>query len=354
MSRALVTRGTGSGIFKQGEQNSRATQLGFRKKALAPGTFLFFLLFVIMFINTRDTSSTTPVQAGVLGPAPPVTAAQLIASDGSWGNTEGPAVDSKGTLYFTSRGTFKGIVAWTEKSGARSYLAVATKEGPGGLWIDDADNIFLTATGERKILKVSPDKEVSVVAENFEANPTVSKGPNDLVVASNGTVYFTDPNGYYGDAPNGTVYRVAPGGKTTVFSDAITGPNGIVLSADEKTLYVSHNVSKSTSKIERWTLNNDGSAGTMSELATCDNCVADGMAVDRQGHIWLTCYSFGRAYRVSPQGKIVQSITTEQKALTNCVFGRGTENKSLYLTSSDMDRVTGYVYRAKVAVPGLR
>jgi sugar lactone lactonase YvrE len=126
-----------------------------------------------MFTNTWDTSSTTPVQAGVLGPAPPLTATQLIASDGSWGNTEGPAVDSKGTLYFTSRGTFKGIVAWTEKSGARSYLPVATKEGPGGLWIDDADNIFLTATGERKLLKVSPDKKVSVVAENFEANPSL-------------------------------------------------------------------------------------------------------------------------------------------------------------------------------------
>jgi sugar lactone lactonase YvrE len=354
MSQASVTRGIGSRIFEAGEHNSRAAQLGFQKKILSPVTSLFFFLLAVGINNAGNTHSTTTVHAGALGPAPPVTAAQLIASDGSWGNTEGPAVDLKGTLYFTSRGTFKGIIAWTEKSGARSYLAVATKEGPGGLWIDDADNIFLTATGERKILKVSPDKKVSVVAENFEANPSLSKGPNDLVVASNGTVYFTDPNGYYGDAPNGTIYRVAPDGKTTVFSDAITGPNGIVLSADEKTLYVSHNISKSTSKIERWTLKNDGSAGAMSELVTCDNCVADGMALDRQGHIWLTCYSFGRAYRVSPQGKIVQSITTEQKALTNCVFGRGADNKSLYLTSSDMDRVTGYVYRANLAVPGLR
>jgi sugar lactone lactonase YvrE len=354
MSEGPVTSGAGSGILGAGNQNSRVAQWGFEKKLVSLATSLFFIPVAILITNGSITRSSITVHAGALGAAPPVTAAQLIASDGSWGNTEGPAVDSKGTLYFTSRGTFKGIVAWTEKSGARSYLAVATKEGPGGLWVDNADNIFLTATGERKILKVSPDKKVSVIAENFEANPSLSKGPNDLVVASNGTVYFTDPNGYYGDAPNGTIYRVTPGGKTTVFSDAITGPNGIVLSADEKTLYVSHNVAKSTSKIERWTLNDDGSAGPMSELATCDNCVADGMAVDRQGHIWLTCYSFGRSYRVSPQGKIVQSITTEQKALTNCVFGRGADNKSLYLTSSDMDRVTGYVYRAKVAIPGLR
>src|SRR6266542_5511904 len=130
-----------------------------------------------------------PPSAGSSSGAVKATTASLVASDKSWGNTEGPAVDSKGTLYFTSRGTFKGIAAWSEKEGARQYLAVATKEGPGGLWIDDSDNIFLTATGERKILKVSPDKKVSVVAENFEANPSLSKGPNDLVVAKTGTVY---------------------------------------------------------------------------------------------------------------------------------------------------------------------
>jgi gluconolactonase len=284
----------------------------------------------------------------------PVIAATLIASDKSWGNTEGPAVDSKGTLYFTSRGTFKGIAAWSEREGAREYLAVATKEGPGGLWIDDSDNIFLTATGERKILNVSPDKKVSVVAENFEANPSLSKGPNDLVVTKTGTVYFTDPNGYYGDAPNGTVYRVAPDGRTSVFSEAITGPNGISLSADETTLYVSHNVSKSTSKVEKWPLNPDGSAGVMSELAIVNNCVADGMALDREGNLWLTCYSFGTAYRISPAGQVVGTIMTEQKALTNCIFGRGTNNKTLYLTSSDMERVTGYIYKADLSIPGIR
>ena len=78
--------------------------------------------------------------------------------DGSWGNTEGAAIDSKGNLYFCSRGTYKGIVRWNEKDGAQRYLAVAAKAGPGGLWIDERDNIFLTATDERRILKVTPGK----------------------------------------------------------------------------------------------------------------------------------------------------------------------------------------------------
>jgi len=298
---------------------------------------IFCLVAMMMMTRTAGAQGFRTLQA------------VQIASDKSWGNTEGPAVNSKGTLYFTSRGTYKGIVSWNPKDGAQRFLAIAIMEGPGGLWIDDADNIYLTATGERKILKVTPDKKVSTIAENFEANPSLSKGPNDLVVAKNGTVYFTDPNGYFGDAPNGTVYRIPPGRKAEVFSSAITGPNGIILSADEKTLYVSHNIAKATSNIVRWALKADGSAGPMSKVAAIDNCVADGMAVDPEGALWLTCYSFGTAYRVTPAGKITGKINTEQKALTNAKFGRGPDNKNLYLTSSDMERVTGYIYRASTA-----
>jgi sugar lactone lactonase YvrE len=80
--------------------------------------------------------------------------------------------------------------------------------------------------------------------------------------------------------------------------------------------------------------------------------VADGMAVDSQGAIWLTCYSFGTAWRVTPEGRITHKITTAQKALTNAKFGRGADVNHLYLTSSDMERVTGYIYRARVPVAG--
>ena len=280
--------------------------------------------------------------------------AEQIATDASWGNTEGAALDSANNLYFCSRGTYKGIVRWNSKEGAQPYLAVAKKAGPGGLWIDDSDNIFLTATDEREIQKVSPKKQVTTVAREFEKDSATPKGPNDVVVAKNGNVYFTDPNGYYGDSPNGTVYRIDPSGKTTVFSDKITGPNGIILSVDEKTLYVAHNVAKASSRITKWTLNEDGSAGAMAQHAAVNDCVADGMAVDREGAIWLTCYSFGTAYRFTPDGKISHKVTTAQKALTNAKFGRGSDSNSLYLTSSDMDRVTGYIYRATVPVPGPR
>ena len=293
-------------------------------------------------------------------PAPPPASvpeirAEQIATDPSWGNTEGPALDSKNNLYFTSRGTWKGIVRWNKADGAQRYAEVAKMAGPGGLWIDDADNIFLTATNEREVWKLSPEKKVTVVAKNgFEADPKIATGPNDVVVTKSGIVYFTDPNGYAGESPNGTVYWIDKAGKTKVFSAAITGPNGIILGLDEKTLHVAHNVAKTTSKITSWKLSDDGSAGEMREFATVADCVADGMAIDVQSALWLTCYSFGTAYRLTPDGKITNKITTDQKALTNVKFGRDSDNHSLYLTSSDMDRVTGYIYRAQVTVPGPR
>jgi gluconolactonase len=306
------------------------------------------LLIAALFLAAcADAPPPAPAPAAA---GPVEIKAELVASDPSWGNTEGPAIDSKGNLYFTSRGTYKGVVKWNAKDGASRYLAIATKAGPGGLWIDDADMLYATATDERQILKVTPAKKVTVIAKNFEKDPKVSKGANDLVVAKDGSVYFTSPNGYDGSAPNGTIYRIGKDGKTAVFSDEITGPNGIILSGDQQTLYVAHNTAPNTSKIEMWPL----AGGERKELITIEGCQADGMDVDKEGALWLTCYSFGTAYRVTREGKITHKITTGEKALTNCKFGRGADSNTLYLTSSDMARVTGYVYKATVPVGGLR
>ena len=282
--------------------------------------------------------------------------AELIATDGSWGNTEGPAVDSRGALYFTSRGTYKGIVKWTPQEGASEYAAVAKKAGPGGLWIDDGDNIYLTATDEREVQKLSPSADVTVMAAGFEADPAAAKGPNDIVVSTSGVVYFTDPKGYQGEAAPGTVYRIDPGGEVSVFDDTVVGPNGIILSGDQRTLFVAHNIAEAKSNLVRWSLDENGEkAGEKEVVAEIEPCVGDGMAADQNGNIWLTCYSYGTAHLIDPvRGEVLERVTTEQKALTNCVFGLGEDRNSLYLTSSDMERVTGYVYRATVEVPGIQ
>jgi gluconolactonase len=284
----------------------------------------------------------------------PVIAAELIASDGSWGNTEGPATDSTGALFFTSRGTYKGIVRWTAAEGAAQYAPVASLAGPGGLWIDANDNIYLTATNERQLQHLAPDGTLTVLAEGFESDPAATTGPNDVTVSAAGMVYFTDPKGYQGEAAPGTIYRVTPDGQVSVFDDTVVGPNGILLSPDDRTLYVAHNSAELTANLVRWELDENGMAiGEEEVVATIEPCIGDGMAVDSNGNVWVTCYSTGTAHLIDTNtGQTIERVTTEQKALTNATFGKGNDRHSLYLSSSDMERVTGYIYRATVTTPG--
>src|SRR5918997_441271 len=108
-----------------------------------------------------ETTRTEGAASSQAAPSIQEITAEQIAFDPSWGNTEGPALDSANNLYFCSRGTYKGIIRWNAKDGAQRYLAIATKAGPGSLWIDPGDHIFLTATDERTIMKVSPKKIVT-------------------------------------------------------------------------------------------------------------------------------------------------------------------------------------------------
>jgi sugar lactone lactonase YvrE len=105
-------------------------------------------LLTAVFLSACAPTPPAPPPAG-----PIEIKAELIASDASWGNTEGPALDSNGNLYFTSRGTYKGVVKWNAKDGASKYL-ISRPKPPRGLWIDDADVLYATATDERQILKV--------------------------------------------------------------------------------------------------------------------------------------------------------------------------------------------------------
>ena len=316
----------------------------------------FVLPVVAVLALACSAPEAEPEPAAEAAPEVPTQQAELLATDGSWGNTEGPAVDSSGALYFTSRGTYKGIVKWTKEGGAQPYAPVASMAGPGGLWVDGNDNIFLTATDEREIQTLAPDGTLTTIAKGFEADPATAKGPNDITVSASGVVYFTDPNGYQGEAAPGTIYRVDAQGQVSVFDDTVVGPNGIVLSADDRTLYVANNVSEDGSNLVRWPLAEDGSAaGPKEVVAQFSPCIADGMAVDAKGRVWVTCYSYGTAHLIDPgTGEIVERVTTEQKALTNAVFGRGLDSNTLYLSSSDMDRVTGYVYKATVETGGTR
>jgi gluconolactonase len=178
--------------------------------------------------------------------------------------------------------------------------------------------------------------------------------PNDAVFHSNGDLYFTDPP--YG-LPGGWqdsrreldfcgVYRLAPDGALTLLTGEMTRPNGIALSPDEKTLYVS----QSDPKAALWKafpLQEDGTLGESRVLFDATHWVRqrpglpDGMAVDEQGHLWAT--GPGGVLVLTPEGQLLGRLDTGQRT-ANCTFGE--DGRTLFITADS------YLCRVRTQVRG--
>lgn len=221
--------------------------------------------------------------------------------------------------------------------------------GPNGMIADKDGNVLLCQHGGRRIVRVAPDLTMTPVIEKFEGHRFNS--PNDLVYRSDGALYFTDPP--YGLAKmdadpakelkfNG-VFLYKDGSLKAIVKD-LNLPNGIALSPDEKTLYVSN----SDEKKRFWMRYDVAADGTVSngriffDLANAkEQGIPDGMKVDSQGNV----YAAGPegVWVFSPDGRHIGTI---QPGETAANVGWGEDGKSLYITASTS------VYRIRVNVPG--
>ncbi|HLL64187.1 MAG TPA: SMP-30/gluconolactonase/LRE family protein [Micromonosporaceae bacterium] len=174
--------------------------------------------------------------------------------------------------------------------------------------------------------------------------------PNDLTVRSDGTVYFTDPNFQRGnrrDDMSGRtgVYRVRDRVVYPV-DETLRQPNGIVLSPDEKTLYVGAN-----GKIYRYPVLPDGRTGPRADFAEVAG--TDGATVDCAGNIYWASYSDGRIHVFAPDGRKRGTIIAGTNT-TNAAFG-GADGRTLFITSGVvMPNAPGNfaVYQIYLNVPG--
>lgn len=199
----------------------------------------------------------------------------------------------------------------------------------------------------RRVTRTEPDGSLTVVANSFQGKRLLR--PNDVVVKSDGAIYFTDPGGPLApdqwDVTHAGVYRVSPDlGTMSLLTDEMVGPNGIAFSVDERVLYVSD---ARTRHIKAFDLLPNGviakqTSRILVDLAGPEPGVPDGIKVDTAGHVYSG--GAGGLYILDGQGKKLGRIAHGEAATTNVAFG-GDDWKTLYFTT----RSTLYRVNLKVA-----
>ena len=273
---------------------------------------------------------------------------------------EGPVWMPAGYLLFSDvpmNTIFKwdpqsGLSIFIQPSGYTGTVPRGGEPGSNGLTYDKQGRLIACQHGDRRIARRENGRWVAI-AERFEDKRFNS--PNDIVVKSNGDIYFTDPP--YGLVKNVDdpaketafqgVYRVTQDGRVTLLTSELTRPNGLAFSPDEKILYVANSDPKNAVWMA-YPVQADGTIGTgrvfkdVTALVEGRKGLPDGMKVDNRGNLWAT--GPGGIFILSPEGKHLGTLATGE-ATGNCAWG---DDGTLYILA-DM-----YVCRVKTKVKGAR
>ncbi|KAF5699752.1 lactonase drp35 [Fusarium mundagurra] len=190
---------------------------------------------------------------------------------------EGPVVDSVGNLYIVDipYGRILKI------DGDKNVTVSCTWDGePNGL-VGTADGDLLVADYKQGILSFNPETG-KIGPKLTRKNLERFKGPNDLIVDSKGNLYFTDQGQTGMTDPTGRVYRLSPDGRLDTLLDNGPSPNGLVLSRDERFLYVAMT---RANQVWRLPLHTDGTTSKAGVFfQSFGNAGPDGLALDEEGN----------------------------------------------------------------------
>jgi len=254
---------------------------------------------------------------------------------------EGPAFDRAGNLYVTDIPYGRVL----RVSPAAEWTVVAEYDGwPNGLAIHKDGRIFI-ADHKRGIMaldaasgRVEPMLE-QVRREGF-------KGTNDLTFAGNGDLYFTDQGQTGLQDPSGRVFRLRADGNVDCLLERIPSPNGLVLSKDEKTLFVA--VTRAN-QIWRLPLHPDGTTSKVGAFINMSGGSGpDGMALADDGSLAVAHVGLGAVWVFDRLGEpIYRLVSCEELSTTNVAFG-GSKQAALFITESD----SGTILAADVGIAG--
>lgn len=261
---------------------------------------------------------------------------------------EGPAVDQEGNLWVVSinSGAVSKITpdgTWTDVFNTGGQPQGLKFHKDGRLFgVDRKKGVFVYDVKTQKL----SDYVLYFQNQNF-------LGPNDLIFDRHGGLYFTDPWGTSLANLRGAVYYVSPEGKTSRLIDNMAFPNGITISADEKTLYVAE-----TSRGAVWAVGLEEPGVITQRRARIlaylpgGGVGPDGMVVDVQGNLYVAYFDAGEVVVFTGKGKRIGAITLPAGAgtfTTNVAFG-GPDYKTLYITEAEKN----VIYKVAMQVRGLK
>jgi gluconolactonase len=272
-----------------------------------------------------------PFFAIAQSPVPPEAKVEVISTGIKWG--EGPLWKDGRLLFSDVGGNIMYQWSPTEKT-TTPYMQPSNTSN--GLALDNQGRMVFCQSGLRRIAREEAIGNIVSLASSYKGKEF--NEPNDLVVKSDGSIFFTDPNfGHTSDIGFQGIYRISPSGVVQLLDSTFDKPNGICFSPDEKKLYVDDSPKHA---IYMWDVVNDSTIANKKLFYTIPvNANVDGMKTDRNGNVY--CSGPTGIWIILPSGLLVDKIATPQHT-NNCCWGDA-DGKTLYITGWNS------VYRIRLA-----
>jgi gluconolactonase len=244
---------------------------------------------------------------------------------------EGPAWFAAGRYLLWSDIPNNRMLRWDETDGSVSEFRSPSNNSNGNT-VDQQGRLVSCEHLTRRVTRTEHDGSVKVLADRFDNKRLNS--PNDVVVKSDGSVWFTDPSygimmDYEGDRADSEigachVYRIDPdSGVVTCVADDYVKPNGLAFSADESTLYIADtggtHQADGPAHIRRHSVNADGTLSGGEVIAECSSGFFDGFRVDRDERIWTSAAD--GVHCLSADGKLLGKILIPEFVANVCFGG---------------------------------
>jgi gluconolactonase len=248
------------------------------------------------------------------------------------------------------------MMRWDEASGATGVFRHPAGYTNGNT-IDRQGRLLSCEHGGRRVSRTEHDGTITTIADRYNGKRLNS--PNDVVVRSDDSIWFTDPaygidtdyEGHKAESEVGGchVYRVDPNGDVKIVADDFVRPNGIAFSPDEKLLYVADtgasHVPNGPRHIRVFDVSDKGKLKGGKVFAECTAGFFDGLRLDEQGRIWVGAGDGVHCY--DPDGTLLGKILIPETATANVVFG-GLKRNRLFIVA------TGSLYSIMLMVNGAK